>query len=164
VHDGEATFGKTKAAVTSLRAAYFMENIGGSLFALDKGLYPTFLTVDHAIPMVATKDIGLTAAKLLLEGGKGKRVVELSGPKEYTQHDVAASLTRVLGKKIEAQQGPIEAMKAALQGAGLSAEWAANYEEMTRGANSGHVAWEGGHAQVRGSTPLDEVVAQLVKK
>src|SRR6202042_1249838 len=92
LHDVETALAKSRADVTFLRAAYFMENWGSSLYALAQGVLPTFLLADRAIPMVASTDIGTTAAALLIEGGRGKRVVELGGPQEYSPRDVAAAL------------------------------------------------------------------------
>jgi uncharacterized protein YbjT (DUF2867 family) len=162
VHDAEATLSATRADVTFLRAAYFMENWGGSLYALGQGLLPTFLTADRVIPMVATRDIGTTAARLLLEGGQGKRVVELAGPRDYSPRDVAAALARVAKRDVAAQQGPEEAVVGALQGAGMNAEWAGLFAELIHGVNVGHVDWEAGRPRVRGSTDVETVLAQLV--
>ena len=92
----EVALSHVKAAVTSVRAAYFMENWGASLYALAKGELPTFLTLGRAIPMVATADAGTLSAKALLEGGKGYSVIELAGPRDYTPEDVAATLSRFL--------------------------------------------------------------------
>src|SRR6185295_9785337 len=89
VRDAEATFTRGRAAATFLRAAYFMENWGSALFAVTQGVLPTFLLADHAIPMVATRDIGTAAARLPAEGDSGKRVIELAGPREYSPRDVA---------------------------------------------------------------------------
>jgi uncharacterized protein YbjT (DUF2867 family) len=133
LHDAEATFSRTRAAVTFLRAAYFMENWGGSLYAVGQGVLPTFLLADKAIPMVATRDIGLAAARLLVERGGGKRVIELAGPREYSPRDVAAALGRIVGKAIVAQQQPEEEMAAALVGAGMNSEWARLFQELTCG-------------------------------
>ncbi len=163
-HDAERIVGKTRADVTFLRAAYFMENLGGSLFALAQGKLPMFLLVDHAIPMVATVDIGTTAARLLVEGGQGKRVIELAGPREYSPRDVAAALTRILGKTITVEQGPEEAMIGALTGAGITPAWARLYQEMTHGVNTGHIDWEKGQARVRGTTEVEAVLAKLLGK
>jgi uncharacterized protein YbjT (DUF2867 family) len=162
LHDAELAFAKTRADVTFLRAAYFMENWGGSLYALAQNALPTFLIADRAIPMIATRDIGTTAAKLLAEGGHGKRVVELAGPREYSPRDVAAALSRIVGREVTAQQGPEEAMIGALTGAGLNDEWARLFQEMTHGVNTGHVDWEPGQARVRGTTEIDAVLRQLV--
>src|ERR1700760_2302926 len=117
-----------------------MENWGASLYALDQGVLPTFVSGKTA--MVATHDIGTTAAKALLEGGRGKRFIELAGPKDYTPSEVAEALAKVTGKPIALQVGPIDAMKDALVGAGVNAHWAGLYQEMTRNLNSGHIAWE----------------------
>jgi uncharacterized protein YbjT (DUF2867 family) len=163
-HDAEALLGKLRTDVTFLRASYFMENLGASLYALGQGKLPVFLTESHEIPMVATADIGTTAAKLLVEGGRGKRVVELSGPREYSPRNVAAALSRILGKTITVEQGPESVMIGALTGAGLNAEWARLYQEMTHGVNSGHIAWENGQARVRGTTDIEVVLRNLVGK
>ncbi len=163
VHDAEKALRTTAADVTFVRAAYFMENWGASLYALAQSVLPTFLTADRAISMVAARDIGTTAAKALAEGGAGKSVIELSGPREYSPRDVAAALSRITAKTIAVEQGPEEAMIDALTGAGLSPEWARLYKEMTHGLNVGHVGWEGGTVRAaRGTTEIDAVLATLV--
>jgi uncharacterized protein YbjT (DUF2867 family) len=164
LHDAEATLSRTRAAVTFLRAAYFMENWGGALYAVGQGVLPTFLLADKATPMVATRDIGLAAARLLAEGGSGKRVIELAGPREYSPCDVAAALGRIVGKQIVAQQQPEEAMAAVLMGAGMNAEWARLFRELTHGINTGRVGWEGGHPLRRGETDVEAVLVSLVGK
>ncbi len=162
-HDAEVALGKTRAAVTFLRAPYFMENLGGSLYALDKGEFPVFLRADRAIPMIASQDIGAAAARLLLEGGQGHSVVELHGPRDYSPNDAAAALSKITGKTVTAKQGPEEAMIPALTGAGLSPHWAGLFQEMTHGMNTGHIAFEGGKARsAKGSTELEVVLRQLV--
>jgi uncharacterized protein YbjT (DUF2867 family) len=163
VHDAEVALAKTRAAVTFVRAAYFMENWGGSLYALAQGALPTFLAADAAIPMIATKDIGATAAKALAEGGRGRSVIELEGPRAYSPRDVAAALSRLTGKTIAVQEGSKEQIVPALTGAGMNAHWAELFREMIEGVNSGHVAFEGGAARhVRGPTDIDAVLARLV--
>jgi uncharacterized protein YbjT (DUF2867 family) len=162
-HDAEVVLSALRADVTFLRAPYFMENLASSLYALDKGELPVFLTVDHAFPMAATQDIGATAAKLLLEGGHGKLVVELHGPRDYSPKDVAAALSKITGKTVTAKQGPEDVMIPALTGAGLNAHWAGLFKEMTHGMNTGHVAFEGGKVRTaKGSTEVDVVLRQLI--
>jgi uncharacterized protein YbjT (DUF2867 family) len=162
LRDAETVFGRAKAAVTFVRAAYFMENWGRSLYAVEQGVLPTFLDVDKAIPLVATRDMGGAAARLLLEGGKGKRVIELAGPREYTPREVAAAVGRLVGRSIDVQQAPEEAMAPALMGAGMNAEWARLFQELTHGLNADIVAWEGGHPLWRGETDLQTVLATLL--
>jgi uncharacterized protein YbjT (DUF2867 family) len=162
-HDGEVALGKTKADVTSVRAAYFMENFGSSLHALGEGKFPTFINLDSPMPMIATHDIGIVAAKALLEGGKGKQVIELEGPKQYSQRDVAAALSRLTKKTIEAQQGPEEMVVPALTSAGVPAAWVPIYQEMTHALNEGVFVFEGkGATHVKGTTPLESVLEKLL--
>jgi uncharacterized protein YbjT (DUF2867 family) len=163
VHDAEIALRRVKADVTFVRAAYFMENLASSLYALGDGAFPTFLVKGHPIPMVATRDIGVTAAKALLEGGHGKSVIELSGPKDYAPEDIAAALSRVTGKAIALQVGPEDVIVGALMQAGLNEHWAGLYKTMVHGVNVGHVAWEGGAARAaRGTVAVDDVLRSLV--
>ena len=68
-------------SVAFLRAAWFMENAAWDVEAARSGVVPSFLQpLDHAIPMVATVDIGRTAAALLRESWSGVRVIEPRGP------------------------------------------------------------------------------------
>jgi uncharacterized protein YbjT (DUF2867 family) len=164
LRDAEAAFTQGRAAATFLRAAYFMENWGGALFGVTKGVLPSFLLADKPIAMVATRDIGLAAARLLAEGGSGKRVIELAGPREYSPRDVATALARVVGKPITVQEGPEDAMEPALAAAGMNAEWTRLFKELTHGLNTGIVAWEGGHPLWRGETDIQTVLSALLPK
>jgi len=162
-HDAEVALSKSNADVTFLRAPYFMENLAGSLYALDKGELPAFLELDKPFPMAATQDIGTAASKLLLESGHGKSVVELHGPREYSQKDVAVVLSKITGRTVTAKQGPEDAMVPALTAAGLNTHWAALYQEMIHGMNTGHVAFEGGKVRTaKGTTEVEVVLRQLV--
>jgi len=162
LRDAEATFTRGRAAATFIRAAYFMENWSRSLFAIAQGVLPTFLRADKEIPLVATRDIGAAAARLLAEGGGGKRIIELAGPREYSPRDVAAALARVVGKPIAVQEAPEEAIAPAMTAAGMNAEWARLFQELTHGLNSGVVVWEGGHPLWRGETDVEAVLASFV--
>ncbi len=149
--------------VSFLRAGYFMENNSSALATLADGIFPTFLKANVTIPQVATYDIGTTAAKLLVEGGKKRQVVELSGPRDYSPNDVAAALGKLSGKKLVVQQAAEEAMVGVLIGFGMTPALAELYREMTHGLNSGHIAWEGKGARViRGVTPIETVLGKLL--
>lgn len=150
-------------AVSFLRAGYFMENNASALATLADGIFPTFLKANVAIPQVATYDIGTTAAKLLVEGGKKRQVIQLSGPRDYSPNDVAAALGKLGGKKLVVQQAAEEAMVGVLTGFGMTPALAELYREMTHGLNSGHIAWEGKGARViRGVTPIETVLGKLL--
>jgi D-arabinose 1-dehydrogenase-like Zn-dependent alcohol dehydrogenase len=125
----------------------------------------------ESIAVFGTGAVGLAAvmaarvaAALLAEGGSGKRVIELAGPREYSPRDVAAALARVVGKPIAVQEAPEDAMEPALAAAGMNAEWTRLFKELTHGLNTGIVVWEGGHPLWRGETDIQTVLSALLGK
>lgn len=153
-------------ALTAVRAGYFIENWAAAFGALPQGILPTFTPKALAFPMVGTKDIGRTAAAALLEGGRGRRVIELSGPQgDASANDVAAALSRLTGKPIAATDAPLDAVVPTFTSFGISAPVAELYREMYAGIISGRVAWEGGGAQqVRGTVGIEEVLHGLLAR
>jgi len=55
-------------------------------------------------------------------------------------------------------------MVPALMGAGMNAEWARLFQELTHGINADVVVWEGGHPLWRGETGLQSVLSTLIGK
>lgn len=149
--------------LTALRAAYFMENLGGSLGGLAHGVFPTFNSPDFAHDMVATRDIGTTAAALLQEGPKGSRVVQLAGPKQVSASDVARILSSLTGKEIKVAAAPLDTMATTLEGYGFKKGLAALFQEMTGAIQTGHIGWEKEPPLVRGTTTVETVLKTLVK-
>ncbi|MBK6687741.1 MAG: NmrA family NAD(P)-binding protein [Deltaproteobacteria bacterium] len=147
--------------VSLLRAAYFMENLGGSLSMLGQGLLPSFFPADLAVPMVATADIGKLAAGLLVEGSKVHQVVQLAGP-AVTQRQVADELSRILKKPITVSEAPTSVAATTLQGFGFPAQLAGLYQEMIEAIVAGRLVFEPGHRQVQGTTTLGEVLEKLL--
>lgn len=159
----EAAFRQSGVPTTALRASYFVENWGSvAHVAKTEGVLPSFIAADHALAQVCTRDIGVTAADLLLAGPSGHRVVELRGPSEVTPAEVAAGFGRVLGREIALVTPPLEAAEAALVGAGLPQPWAALYAEMYRGLSTGVIRPEPGQPQRRGATPIEDTLRALV--
>jgi uncharacterized protein YbjT (DUF2867 family) len=159
LHEGEQRLKKTGAAVTAIRAAYFMENWFMSFGALGAGVLPTFLREGLAIPMIASRDIGLLAARALAEGGRGFQAIELAGPRDYTAADVAKAVGAILGKTITPQYAPESAVVPTFTAAGMSADLAGLYLEMIHGFNSGKIGYEGGAARsARGTIPIEDVL------
>ena len=68
-HMMEESFRQLPMPVTFLRAGWFTENHAGDVSsAASEGIIHSYLQpIEHAIPMIATKDIGALAATLLLE-------------------------------------------------------------------------------------------------
>lgn len=147
--------------VSLLRAGYFMENLPGNFGMLEQGALVAFHPGSLAIPMVATRDIGTTAAALLVEGpppAGQARIVELSGV-DVTFEDVAGALTDLLGRSIAVHEIPTAAMSGALQSFGVPAGMADLYQEMTQGMVDGTLGFEGGHRRVIAPTTVEQFLS-----
>ena len=165
LHTAEQELAKTGAAVTAVRAAYFLENWAGALGMVAQGVLPTFLPSQQAVPMVATPDIGRVAAGALVEGGRGFQVIELAGPRDYTPADLAAAAGALAGRRVDAQDAPLDAVVPTFTSFGLSPAFAALFREMYAGIIAGRVAWQGAPArQVRGSVTPDAVLRPLLTR
>ena len=143
-HISEAVMADAAPRVIFLRAAFFQEN-WQSVFGLAaaQGIMPTFFAnLDTTRDMVATADIGRTAAELMLDP-KAPRVVELAGPVPASARDAAAAMSAALGKPVQAVQPPRDQWVGILTGAGLGEAYAHAIAEMYDGINSGHVRFEG---------------------
>lgn len=162
VHHAEKVFAGLGVPFTFLRAPYFMENWATSLGPVkEQGvLYAMF---QKKIPMIATKDIGTTAAALLVEGATKTSVVQLHGPAEHDSADVAKTLGAILKKDVKVVFVPEEGRIGALTAAGLTPDMANLYREMTAGVDSGLVAFEAGAGrELRGGTTLETVLHGLL--
>lgn len=163
LHFAERELGSGPTHFAFLRAAYFMENIGGSLSMLEQGLFPTFSPMDLSYDMVATQDIGAAAAGLLLEGVKSTQTVYVTSGR-HSANDVARALATIVGKKIDVAEAPVSGMSAALQSFGIPEEMAGLYQEMTEGINAGKIRFEPGVRTIQGQTKLEDVLRGLLGK
>ena len=91
-----------------LRPAWFLDNLAWDVAPTrERGVLPGFLQpLERPMPMVSTLDVGRVAAELLQEDWQGRRVVELEGPARVTQHEIAATFARVLGRPVQAEAVP----------------------------------------------------------
>lgn len=165
-HAEQVLSGLAGTRLTFVRAAYFMENLGGMLGAvLGAGVLPSLASPTLSFPMVATKDIGEVAADALLHPKAqpgAPEIIELSGPAEYSISDAAAAFGQALNKAVHAVPVPREGVVPALMQAGLGAEMAGLYLEMSVGMDEGRVAFAGAGRPVRGKVTLAEQVGRLV--
>lgn len=147
---------------TFLRAGYFTENVAGSFGALEQGILPSFVPASLPIDMIATQDIGEVAASLLLDGPQSG-VVNLGGP-AVTMNDVAATVSKILGKTITVAEAPLDAVIPTLTSFGMSENVAALYREMLAAFGAGQISWEAQHKRLTGKTPLEAVLRGLLGK
>lgn len=112
--------------------------------------------------MISTKDIGLVGAERLIMGGKGKQIVELAGPEEYSPDQVAAALSQILGKAVSAQLAPLSAVVPTFKSFGFSDEAAQLFEEMYTSFSKGTIGYEQPASLVRGTVTLSEALRGMV--
>lgn len=149
--------------ITILRPGYFMENwvlvIGA---AKAEGVLPTFIAPQVKIPMTSTKDIGRIGAEHLIAGGRGKQIVELAGPTEYSPEEVASALGQILGKTVTVQAAPLSAIVPTFKSFGFSDEAAKLFEEMYSAFCKGSIGYEHPAKLVRGTVTLYEALRRMV--
>ncbi len=165
LHDMEQAFSDL-SAVTSVRAAWFMENYAGLLSQVRRsGVLPSMLSpLERAVPMVATADIGATVATLLQSDWHGQRVIELEGPTRYTPQDVAAAFATVLERTVQAQALPRSEWDATYRSWGLTARSSEAMSEMLEGFNNGWIAYERDPTQTtHGTTSIETVLSRLAQ-
>ena len=159
----EALLDGATPATAFLRSGYFVETwseVAGA--AIGERVLPTFLEPAQKIPMVSTIDVGRAAAQLLHENWEGRRVVELTGPQDWSADDVAAAFAGALGHPVVPAFVPPEARAAMLASAGIPAEVATALLGMYAGIADGHVVHEPGTEQLRGTISLAVAVERIV--
>jgi uncharacterized protein YbjT (DUF2867 family) len=163
-----ARYGEQKLAtvaqnLTILRPCYFMENWAPGIgMARGQGVLLTFIAPEGKIPMISTKDIGRVGAEYLITGGKGKQIVELAGPEEYSPGQAAATLSQILGKAVSAQLAPLSTVVPTFTSLGFSDEAAKLFEEMYTSFSKGTIGYEQPASLVRGTVILSEALRGMV--
>ena len=164
LHMMEESFRQLPMPVTFLRPGWFMENHAGDVgTAISEGVIHSYLQpIEHAIPMIATKDIGALAGALLLESWSGKRVVELEAKTRVSSADIAATLTDILGKRVKAEPVPRARWEEAFRAQGMKNPMPRI--QMIDGFNEGWIEFEGGFdGSVKGQTSLKTVLEEMVR-
>lgn len=151
--------------IAFLRAAWFMENFAWDVApARETGVLHSFLQpLDKSFPMIATRDVGRTAAELLLESWQGQRIVELEGPERITPLQVATTMGHALERDVRTEAVPEESWEAIFRGQGMKNP--IPRMQMLEGLNRGWIDFEGGRAEPRkGGIHLEEVLRSLAQR
>jgi uncharacterized protein YbjT (DUF2867 family) len=145
LHDVEKMLEATDAQVLHLRPGYFMENyfLSAETIAKDGGVYLP-IPAETLMWMIATRDIGETAAELLMKGDwEPHAVIELTGPKDLTFAEAASMLGEGLGKEVTHIQVTPDDTRAAMEGMGISDSTIGLFLEMYEGFANGRICPEG---------------------
>jgi uncharacterized protein YbjT (DUF2867 family) len=164
LHIMEESFRQLPMPVTFLRPGWFMENHAADVnFAISEGIIHSYLQpIEHAIPMIATKDIGALAGTLLLESWPGKRVVELEAKTRVSAANLAVTLSDILGKPVKAEPVPRTRWEEVFRAQGMKNP--TPRIQMIEGFNEGWIEFEGGfEGSVKGQTSLKTALEEMVR-
>ncbi|ADU37336.1 NmrA family NAD(P)-binding protein [Variovorax paradoxus] len=148
--------------IAFLRPAWFLDNLAWDIAgAREQGVFASFLQpLDRPIPMVAAADVGRVAAELLMQESPVERIVELEGPERVSPNAIAAALSTVLGRPVQAEAVPRETWGSLFLSQGMKDPMPRI--QMLDGFNEGWITFEGGDATVRKSkVGLIEVIRSL---
>lgn len=164
LHDFEQGLAGIAPSITFLRPGDFMENWAAMLpAARGAGVLPSAkLPLDVPGETVSAVDVGRTVAELLLDPRPGTRVVNLTGPRDYSPADAAAVLSQLLGKPVMAVPSSRDETIAALQASGASADYATKLADLSDAVNAGRIAVAEGDGETRrGTVTLQEALQRL---
>jgi uncharacterized protein YbjT (DUF2867 family) len=106
-----------------VRPNLFMQNIPESTIPSIDGNGNFYANAGGArISMADTRDIAAVGAALLTGAGHEGDVYEVTGPEALSYHDVAAKVSKAMGRKVTYIDAPDDAVRKALLEAGLG-EW-----------------------------------------
>ncbi|WP_293305694.1 NmrA family NAD(P)-binding protein [Pedobacter sp. UBA5917] len=121
-----------------VRPAYYYSNWLAQLPEAKKsGTLPTFYPTDLAIPMISPMDVASFVTDVLVKDETSK-IYEIVGPEKLSSDDVAAALSKVLKKEVEAKQIPHQDWDSVLQKIGFSPDARKNFIEMTETVVNGN--------------------------
>ena len=141
-----------------------MENSTWDVGPAKNGVIQSFLQpLDKPVPMVATVDVGFSAAELLQETWTGHRVVELEGPHRVSPKDIASSFASILGRPVKVEAVPHGTWESLFRAQGTR-----NPEpriQMLDGFNEGWIDFEGKEVGSRkGRVSLETVLRSLIER
>ncbi len=162
-HRAEEILRESAPSFTSVRAGYFMENWAPLVdTARQQGVVPSFLPLGHAIPMVASADIGHSIADALISAVEGRHTIELAGPRDFSDLDVAEALSRLLGRDVQVATAPVTAVAETFSSMGMGQDLANLYQELFSAIHHGTLTFEHPDQVRRGSTDLVQALARFV--
>ena len=139
----ELLFGLEETNVLSLRAAWHMENLLAVVpMVQEQRMNGSAVRGDLEFPMIATADIAERAAEhLLRQDFTGHTVEAVLGPGDLSMEEATRTLGDALGiPDLPYVQFPPEGVKAALQGIGMSEEFASLLVESQIAINEGRIS------------------------
>jgi uncharacterized protein YbjT (DUF2867 family) len=159
----ESALSDLSMPLTVLRPAWFLDNLAWDVAsARDEGVIHSFLQpLDRKIPMVATGDIGETAARLIQQEWIGRRIVELEGPVRISPTEIAALFADILGRPVRVEAVSRESWASLFLSQGMRDP--VPRIQMLDGFNEGWIDFEGPDGSVlKGSIDARAAIEKLV--
>ncbi len=147
-----------------LRAAWFMENAAWDIPSARQGSIQSYLQpLARPVPMIATDDVGRTAAALLQEQVQGQRVVELEGPQRVSPIALADAFAKALAHPVRPKIVPRDQWESIFRGQGMKNP--TPRIQMIDGFNAGWIDFPNHGANARkGSIGIDQAIAMLIQR
>lgn len=151
--------------VLALRCGYFMENLLPQTGVIQSlGFMAGPIRADVLLPMIATRDIGETAAECLLKlDFVGMQTRELLGARHVPYTEAAKIIGAAIGKPdLAYRQVPTSILKPAMMQMGLSSNMVDLLLEMSEALNTGHMkSQEPRSARNTTATTLETFVTEV---
>jgi uncharacterized protein YbjT (DUF2867 family) len=150
--------------VVFLRAAWFMENAASDIASAREGNIQSYLQpLDRPIPMIATDDVGRTAAALLQEHWEGQRVVELEAAQRVSPNALADAFAKALAQPVRAEAVPRVRWESIFRAQGMKNP--TPRMQMIDGFNAGWIDFPNRGSDARkGSISIDQAIASVIQR
>jgi NAD(P)H dehydrogenase (quinone) len=160
----EDAFKTLPMPVAFLRAAWFMENAAWDIASAREGSIQSYLQpLDRPVPMIATDDVGRTAAALLQEEWDGRRVVQLEGAQRVSPNTLADAFAKVLARPVRAQAVARDQWESIFRAQGMKNP--TPRMQMLDGFNAGWIDFPNRGANARkGWIGIDQAVATMIQR
>jgi len=111
---------ESRLPYTILQPAAYMQNVlAGWDSIVEDGIYRVPYRLETRLGMVDLEDVAAAAALVLTQPGHQGATYELAGAEVLTQTEVAAILSRGLGRRVRAQAVPLDVWEEGARKAGL---------------------------------------------
>lgn len=150
--------------VLHIRSAYFMENFLRTIGLVKQaGINGTVAAGNHAIPMVATRDVAQVAAGHLAKlDFSGKSVHAVMGPRDYTYSELTSIVGNAIGKPDLAYvQLPVEKVREVFLGNGFSPDLVTNLIEMGTAISTGYMNYQTRDECTTTATTAEEFASEV---
>jgi uncharacterized protein YbjT (DUF2867 family) len=141
-----------------------MENAAWDIASASQGNIQSYLQpLDRPIPMIATDDVGRTAAALLQEHWQGRRVVALEAAQRVSPTALADAFAKALAQPVRAEAVPRARWESLFRAQGMKNP--TPRMQMIDGFNAGWIDFSNHGANARkGSIGIDQAIATLVQR